>query len=87
MTVHHLDDHSYDCWARHDECALRAAGSYLTARIEHDRARLSMYRKAIASGDRGASLVDEEWRKLALDLARDLLAETHKVNWKRERPA
>lgn len=69
--------HSIECWSVHDGCALKAAVSYLTARIEHDRARTSMYRRAI-----NADSLDET-RVLAVELARDLLNETHKIDWKR----
>lgn len=77
MTVSNFREHTVECWAVHDECALRAAVSYLTARIAHDRARTTLYRQAI-----GADPFAED-RVIAVDLARQLLDETHKIDWKR----
>jgi len=77
MTVANFGEHSIHCWSQHDECALRAAVGYLSARIEHDRARAGLYRRAI-----NADPLSED-RVLAVELARDLLTETHKINWKR----
>lgn len=79
MTIHSFGAHTINCWVEHPECALRAAVGYLTARIEHDRARTRMYRQALSIN---ADPLDEGY-ELAVALARDLLRQNHKIDWKR----
>lgn len=78
---HFGSSHSVVCWTIHDDCALRAAASYLTARIEHDRARLGLIRSA------GAITVQLEMRKVALETAREILTASHETDWKRQESA
>lgn len=53
------------CWRIHDQCALSTAVSFLSARIEHDRARLRLYRQS--------TYIHSPKREEALVLARRLL--------------
>lgn len=76
-------EHSLTCWRNpgHEKCALRAAQSFLTARVAHDQGRLAMYRSALNSGPgRG---IDED----VVDLARRQLEENHERDWSVEAPA
>jgi hypothetical protein len=73
--------HGVTCWLAHDDCALRAAGNYLAARIEHDRGRLRLIREA------GGITVQLEMRTVALEAARAILTASHETDWKREESA
>lgn len=73
--------HSVTCWLAHEDCALRAASSYLTARIEHDRGRLHLIRSAAAIS------AQAEMRTVALETARAILTASHDTDWKREESA
>jgi hypothetical protein len=58
--------------AGHEECALRATLSLLQARIEHDRARQSLFRSALRSG------LGRELPREVVELARAELVENHR---------
>lgn len=79
MSVPSFGSHSMECWAVHDDCALRSAISYLSARVEHDRARLTLYRRAL-NDTRPKNF--EDW-ETAVGLARGLMADNSKIDWKR----
>lgn len=68
-------EHSQLCWIEHDECALKAALSYLGARVEHDRARMALLRSALNLGP--AMALREE----AVELARDQIRQNHDRDW------
>lgn len=72
-------EHSTDCWQVHQECALRSAISYLSARVEHDRSRLRLYRKALNDPRR---LADDDLLDV-IGMAKNLMADNSKINWNR----
>lgn len=69
-----IADHSPTCWmlAGHEECALRATLSLLATRIEHDRARQSLFRSALRSG------LGSDLPRDVVELARSELVENHR---------
>jgi hypothetical protein len=75
--------HGVTCWMAHDDCALRAAANYLSARIEHDRGRLHLLREASSF----AMTLRCEKRTVALEVARAILTASHDTDWKREETA
>lgn len=68
-------EHSATCVYEHPECALRAAISYLTARVAHDQARVKLYRAALLADPL------DEMRAEAVGFAQALAAANERRNW------